>query len=304
LVPGFSAVGPFNTPVFIRSTRDLQRFYGDIDAKLERKGSFFHRSIQTCLLAAPVFALSLLKVNQIDATSNLDNVEYIGLGLDVSVNENITLYENAYNDIYVNFFNRQRFWTPDPEYLQGVVTNGYGKSTTLDAPFFQLVNISTKKLSFIIRKAQGLSQYSVYARDWYGADTNIPYEWIRPYDFIKDFFIQIIAIEGDWTNYSQLATDPYYSQFFNVKGIIPTQLQNFINSPNVNLIGSWTGTIIPDFKDQTGVEQYIETIVNGSTPLTGILMNINQQALDQLNWNDTVNKWVQGEGTDWTAQVD
>ena len=54
LVPGFSARGPFNAPVFIRSTKDLQRFYGPIDKKLERKGSFFHRSIQTCLQTAPV----------------------------------------------------------------------------------------------------------------------------------------------------------------------------------------------------------------------------------------------------------
>jgi hypothetical protein len=43
LLPGFAAQGPFNTPVFIRSTRDLERFYGPIDSKLERKGSFFQR---------------------------------------------------------------------------------------------------------------------------------------------------------------------------------------------------------------------------------------------------------------------
>ena len=53
LLPGFSKVGPFNAPVFIRNTRDLQKFYGDLDRKLERKGSFFHRSIQTALLQSP-----------------------------------------------------------------------------------------------------------------------------------------------------------------------------------------------------------------------------------------------------------
>lgn len=296
LVPGFSTVGPFNTPVFLRSTRDLKRFFGDIDTKLEKKGSFFHRSIQTCLLSSPVFAINLLKVNE-DPTQKLDEVEYIGLSLDCSTLEDASLYTNAKNSLFVNFFDRTRFWTPDPDRLQGVVTNGYSASSVLSAPLFQLVNLSTRKISFIIRKAQGLSQYSIFAKDWYGSENNIPYEWIRPYDLIKDFFVQVIAIEGDWTDYSKLSTDPYYSQFFSENGILPSQLQNFINSPNVNLIGSWTGCIIPDFKDQTGIEQYIETIVNASTPLTGILMNINQQALDQLNWDSSTRKWVLGEGT-------
>ena len=82
LVPGFSSQGPFNAPVFIRSGRDLTKFYGPIDQKLERKGSFFQRSINTCLLASPVFALNLIKVNTdptIDASVSRDHVDYIAL---------------------------------------------------------------------------------------------------------------------------------------------------------------------------------------------------------------------------------
>ena len=94
LVPGFSAKGPFNTPVFIRSTRDLQRFYGDIDLKLERKGSFFQRSIQTCLLTAPVFAINLLKVDDDPQSATKDEVEYIGLALNSSPNRVITSNSN------------------------------------------------------------------------------------------------------------------------------------------------------------------------------------------------------------------
>ena len=294
LVPGFAMQGPYNTPVFIRSTRDRDKFYGPIDIKLERKGSFFQRSIETCLLIAPVFAINLLKVNDINATSNTDKVDFIGLGLDSSAAATST---TVYSDIFINFFNRERFWTPDTDYLQGVVVNKYGTGTIYNAPLLQIVNTGTKTLSFIVRKAQGLSQYSVYAKDWYSAESNIPYEWIRPYDYISDYFIQVIAIEGDWTNYAKLATDPYYSTYFNSNGILPTQLNNFINADNVNLIGSWTGCIIPDFKDQTGSEQYIETVVNAATALTGILLNVNDQALDQLNWNEVSQKWVLGEGT-------
>jgi len=295
LVPGFSAVGPFNTPVFIRSTRDRDRFFGPIDSKLEKRGSFFHRSIETCLLTAPVFALNLLSVNDVNNNSNTDTVEFVGLGLDCSTIDTQVRDASMYKDIYINFFNRQRFWTPDTEYLQGVVTNKYAASSIQSAPLLQIANVGTKNLSFIVRKAIGLSQYSVYAVNWYGSATNIPYEWIRPYDLMKDFFIQVIAVEGNWTNYTALSTDPYFSTYFNADGIIPSQLNNFINLSQVNLVGSWTGCIIPDFKDQTGSEQYIETVVNAATALTGILVNINNEALDQLQWNST--NWALGDGS-------
>ena len=279
LVPGFSKIGPFNTPVFIRSTRDRQKFYGDIDLKLERKGSFFQRSIDTCLLQSPVFAINLLNVNQAP-DSSIDEVDAIALSVDTSMGDQ---NKSVINDKYVNFFNRERFWKPDADYLQGIITNKYAISSAIEAPLFQLANVGTKNISFIIRKAYDLQGYSIAAKDWYGSTDNIPFDWIRPYDLMKEYFIQIIAIEGDWTSYSSLSTDPFYTDYFSADGLLPSKLVDFINLDNVNLVGSWTGTIIPEFRDQTGADQCIENIVNASTPLTGILLNINNEALDQID---------------------
>ena len=297
LVPGFSKVGPFNTPVFIRSTKDRQRWYGDIDTKLERKGSFFQRSIDTCLLQSPIFAINLLNVNlDPDPSNNADKVQALGLSVDSSMSN-----FSVISDLYGNFYNRERFWKADPEYLQGVIVNKYLLGTPESAPFLQLANVGTKNISFIVRKAVGIQGYSVYAKDWYGSDTNIPFQWVRPYDLIKDYFIQIIAVEGDWTNYSKLASDPFYSQYFTTNGIIPSQLTNFINLNQVTLVASFVGTIIPDFRDQTGANQYIEDIVNAATPLTGILLNVNNQALDQLIWDQTQGEWEIGDGSSTQA---
>jgi len=299
LVPGFAAQGPYNSPVFIRSTKDLSRFFGTNDIKLERKGSFFQRSIETCLLASPVFAINLLKVNDIDSSSNTDKVGFTALSLDSSNN---TTQDASTSDMYVNFFNRERFWKADPEYLQGVVNNSLSIPVgSLSAPFLSLANISTKDISFIVKKAGNVGGYAITALDWYGSVSNIPYSWIRPYDLMSDFFIQVVAIEGNWNNYSALSRDPYYSAFFTYSsagsGLIPSKINDFINSPQINLIGSWIGCIIPNFKDKTGSEQYIEPMVNGSTALTGVLMNVNQDAMDQLVWNTTTNQWVVGEGS-------
>ena len=307
LLPGFSAVGPYNTPVFIRSTRDRQRFYGDVDRKLERKGSFFQRSIDVCLLQSPVFAINLIQTNNTPDSSTKDVVQMSALSLDSSVSVQEQDLVNLPEDLYANFFNRSRFWVPDTEYLQGVTNNEYGIPNNESAPLFNFVNIGTKQLSFIIRKATTLQGYSVLAKDWYGNATNIPYEWIRPNDVMKDYFVQVIAIEGNWTNYNSLSTDPLYSEYFNSKGLIPSRLNAFINLPNVNLAGSWTGTVIPEFRDQTGALQSIEDIVNASVSITGVLLNVNKDALDELIWDENDAQWEIGDGSSISAanyQVD
>lgn len=289
LVVGFSKIGPFNAPTFIRSTRDRARFFGDIDKKLEKKGSFFQRSIDTCLLQAPVFALNLLNVDN----SSTNFAEFVSLSLDASASN-----PGVFSDAFINFYNRERFWNPDPDYLLGVAGNkegvpGSAESTSL----LQVANVGTKRVSVIVRKAVGLQGYDVTAKDWYGSDSNIPYEWIRPYDQMKNYFIQVIAIEGDWTNYTGLSVDPFFSAYFNANGVIPSKFNEFINLPQVSLIGSWIGTFIPDFRDQTGANQNIEDIVNASVSLTGILINVNQDALDQLIWDEDQNQWEMGDGT-------
>lgn len=297
LIPGFSKVGPFNAPVFIRSTRDLQKFYGDLDRKLERKGSFFHRSIETCLLQSPVFAINLLKVNDNpDTSTNTDKIDAVSLSVDAA-----TSNFGKYLDLYINFFNRERFWKADSEYLLGVAENKEGVTNAESASLIQVSNVGNRTLSFIFRKAVGLQGYSVFAKDWYGSESKIPYEWIRPNDTMAQYFINMIAVEGDWTNSVQLSSDPFYSDYFTEDGIIPSKINEFLNLPSVNLAGSWIGTIIPDFRDQTGANQYIENIVNASTQLTGVLINVNKDALDQLIWDETQQQWEIGDGSSTTA---
>ena len=299
LLPGFSKVGPFNAPVFIRSTRDRQRFYGDIDRKLERKGSFFHRSIDTALLQSPVFAINLLAVNSSPSDPSTDTAQGMSLSIDSNVS-NTDIYEGVngevYTEKYVNYFNRERFWKADSEYLLGIASNKEGVTTAESTSLIQVANIGTKTISFIVRKAVGLQGYSVFARDWYGSD-KIPFEWIRPYDLMKDYFVNVIAVEGDWTNYSNLSTDPYFSNYFSSDGILPEQLNAFLDLPTVNLIGSWIGTFIPDFRDQTGASQYIEDLINSSTQFTGVLVNVNNEALDQLIWDEDQSQWEIGDGS-------
>ena len=49
LVLGFSKKGPLNTPILLQNVRDLENIFGALDRNLERKGSFFHRTISKLL---------------------------------------------------------------------------------------------------------------------------------------------------------------------------------------------------------------------------------------------------------------
>ena len=54
LVIGYSNKGPFNTPVFVPDVPFFKEVFGDIDAGLELKGSYFHRSCLTALDRGPI----------------------------------------------------------------------------------------------------------------------------------------------------------------------------------------------------------------------------------------------------------
>ena len=74
LVIGFSKKGPVNTPVLLQNVNDLQNIFGTIDNNMERKGSYFHRTVAKMLESSPVYAMNLLVTSDI-----YDQVQYKSL---------------------------------------------------------------------------------------------------------------------------------------------------------------------------------------------------------------------------------
>lgn len=272
LVVGFSKKGPFNTPVFCPDIKTARTIFGDIDTQLERKGSFFHRSLFTCLQVGPVFALNLLALNDDDTTSpdNSDKVNYKAFSID-TVEYNGT----ATPRLLSSFFNKERFWFPDPEYFLATVS-------TIDKPkFFDLVNIGKTPMSIITRKS-AVKGYDLTVREWYAGSGEEKPEFLNDNDYISDYFVDVIAVEGDWTNYAALSIDPVYSKYFTAKGFKKELIDQFVSLPEISLVASITGCLIPDFKDKNGINQFIETLVNNTTGITGLFCAINKAALDDI----------------------
>lgn len=193
LAVGFSKKGPYNVPVFLNSVSDAEKYFGPIDTKLERKGSFFQRSLNTLLKQAPVFALNLLRVDERDKSE----LQRISVQANKVNGEKIAA-------AYDQYFDRSKFWYAKPEKLQALANDNADAS---ESNIFNIANTGTRDITVFIRKAENVKGYNVTAKDFYGAEDKIPYKWILPSDYLSDYFIQVIVVEGKWDDYKKLSAD-------------------------------------------------------------------------------------------------
>lgn len=269
LVVGFSRLGPINAPVFLRDVNTSRRIFGKIDPYLEKRGSFFHRALETCLTTGPVFALNLMPLKSTPVSEGGDATNYRSFAL--AANESNGPVTDA---LVVSFYNKERFWFPDREY---VIATADSKPINRDY-LFTVVNLSQSPISVIVRKSVNATQYNVTAQDYYGLG-NVP-DYMNNTDFLSDFFLDLIIVQGDWTDLGTLRQDPFYSRFFDARGVKADKLAAFLSLDSVTMIGSFTGSIIPDFIDNAGSNQFIENIVNANIGLTGTFIGVNVAKID------------------------
>lgn len=305
LLIGFNPTGAFNVPVFVANDRDRRALFGDIDPKTEEKGAFLNRSIKTALQAGPVFALNLLPVDSTDKTN------YTALSLDSSVanpsqsssasGKDVKMLPSSYyrnqneGDFigvasFPDLYERSKFWNPSPEALLKHFRStdqqvGSISDVNERKPLLGFANTSTKDISILVFKPGNLTGYDVTVREWYGGEESIPYKWIRPTDYISDYFIQVVAIQGLWSDFRSYSADPYWSEYFTNRGVKYDKLREFMSTNSITQVGSWIGCIIPDFVDQTGASDYIINKINNSSTITGLTAVLNTDALGALEVN-------------------
>ena len=291
LAVGFSTVGPFNRPVFLSGPADVTQLFGNIDRKLERKGCFTNRNIRTMVSRSPIFAINLMPIDTTDSSKNADVVGYSTLSM-TAEHEN---FEG--NTLYAFLYDRSRFWIADDNaFVKNVFLSSANeelKSRDVSAEDYKdyalaagfgVGNCGTKDLSLIVRKAEGLTGYNVTFLDWYGNEESIPYKWVNPRDYVSDYFVQVIAIAGKWDDetYAAYSTDIMWSNYFDATGLKRDKLSKFLRLDSVNVVGNWTGCILPNFLDKQGNDKSIDYLINKSCNTTGLLWGVNTNALDAL----------------------
>ena len=283
MVIGVSKKGPVNTPIRLTTTGDLESIFGQMDRGLERKGSFFHRTIAKMLESSPVYAINLLTTDD-----TLDLIEY----------KSLSASSGYVNDIeregpYRRFFDTTGFWKRDAESFMNLTKNNVGYSERA----FSLTNLSDKYVTaFVVKSSRtGFDRTLI---EWYGSIEKLP-AYVNANDFASDYLVDVIVVGGDWSNYQELAIDTRWSAYFNASGLVKTQLRAFANDRNVTLLAYYEGlSLIPYFRDANGTNIFIETTINRDTDRTGLFCSFNADLVETDYYNgllDLVGNTIAGE---------
>ena len=287
LAVGFCDQGPFNRPIYISSTADCDDLIGKINRKLERKGCFTNRAARNMVTRAPLYLMNLLPVNTSTGDDNLDKVGLNALSFNMMAN-NVPA-----EGLFAEMFDRSKFWIADENAMmqsiyRNAVPDGSTSGDALISPIFGVGNCGTKDISLIVRQAEDLAGYNVTFREWYGGEDQIPYKWINPDDYVRDYFVQVIAIKGNWdkSQYETYAADPVWSAYFTKEGLKKDKLGKFLRLDAVTVLGNWTGCIIPNFYDKQNKNRSIDYMINRTSNITGLMFGMNMTALDALAFGE------------------
>jgi len=259
-VIGVSKKGPVNTPILLKTIGELENIFGPLDRQLERKGSFFHRTISKMLEASPIYAINLLLTDD-----TLDQIEY----------QSLSCQTTAQNDIervapYRRFFDTTGFWKRDTDSFLNVAK----ANVDYEKRLLNFTNLSDKYVTIFVFKSQ-ITGFDRNLLEWYGGIEKMP-PYVYPTDLASDYLVDVVVIAGDYSDYRSLSVDPRFSNYFSATGLRKDQVRNFANDRNITTLGYLDGlSLIPYFRDLNGNNIFIETVINRGTDQHGIFCAFN-----------------------------
>ena len=282
MIIGVSKKGPVNTPIRLTTVNDLESVFGTLDRGLERKGSFFHRTISKMLESSPIFAINLLSTDD-----TLDVIEYKSLSSSSGYTNDIER-EGPYR----RFFDTTGFWKRDTESFINLTKTNTGYSERA----FSLTNLSDKYVTAFVFKSQ-VAGFDRTLIDSYGSIERMP-PYLNANDFASDYLVDVVIVSGDWSDYQNLAIDSRWSAYFSASGLVKGQIRNFANDRNVTLLAYYEGlSLIPYFRNASGTNIFIETTINRDTDRTGIFCAFNADLVETDYYNgrlDLVGQTIAG----------
>jgi hypothetical protein len=304
LVVGYSEIGPFNIPVYIKSVSEFKSIYGDVSKKLEKRGIFFHRMAIQALAAGPILCLNLKKFAG----------ETVGAA---TINTDFNPSFEIIDTVKVNvedIYDTSRFWELSAEKLIGLKAID---KTSMDQ-YINIATTNTKESSgtFFIRKASGnkLNQYNISVSDWYSDRIEEMPEYLLPYknSKISDFFAEIYVFKGHFTadqvlasstlkNYFELASKD--GQLLNEEGMVKgadekpglrlkpymtnaygdavDTLDALYTEDTASPLAHYIGCLIPYFKNKKGQYVSLDVLFNADIDVHNMMMSFNTDLLDE-----------------------
>lgn len=307
LVVGYSEKGPFNTPVYIDTVADFVATFGNISRRLERKGSFFHRSCIQALAAGPILALNLKPFNVDTANPEKADVYcFNAADIDGTIHKAPHKARVADGDV-ASIYNTNRFWVADPDALHDIDLDG---ATPEEQDYIRIAQTSSSEDSCtIFIRPYTPSQYNVRISDWYSSETgeDMPtyMESIKDH-FLSEFFAEVYVFKGNlaqgslfeetgtlgaygkengvdkWQKFCNVASGKVSLNdgFKNAYGEAADPLEAMSSVSTSGFIGRYQGILFPNFKDANGVLIDLASVFNAAYSKHKMLMHMNEAMLD------------------------
>jgi len=277
LIIGSSKRGPINTVVALSDLNSAVAVYGEKDTKLESRGSYFHRTLEVALRRGPVFALNVLPTDD-----TLDKVKFATFNTE-SASFSSDLGAAAFEQPLSSFFNTQKLWFTDEDQFNRTKNNALGPED--DNKIFSIVNLGKRPIT-VWAKLADVSGYDVTVKEYYkvtgGDKVTIP-TYLHPDDIVADYIVEVIAVEGEWTDNVRLANDPVFKSYFNEKGLIMSKLNGFLNLREVKVVARVNGSLIPQFKDPSGSDISIDRVFNRLFSQTELFCALDENKIELID---------------------
>lgn len=310
LVVGYSEIGPFNIPVYVKSASEFKSIYGDISKKLEKRGVYFHRMAIQALSVGPILCLNLKKFAGETVGAATINTDF-NPSFDI-----IDTVKLNVEDIY----DTTRFWELSSEKL----INLQAVNKTVMDQYINIAMTNTKESSgtFFIRKASGtkMNQYNITVSDWYSDRLDEMPEFLHNYknNKISDFFAEIYVFGGHFTSDQVLASSTLKNYFEIATGkdkngndivldengedvkesglkpglMLKSHVTNAFGDPVDTLdalygedtarpLAHYVGCLIPYFKNKKGQYMSLDVLFNSDIDIHNMMMSFNTDILDE-----------------------
>ncbi len=331
LVVGYSEKGPFNTPVYVRNEQEFKQIFGGKSKKLERYGVWFHRMAVEALKGGPILALNIKNFENpykegTDKYDDFDNefnrVDFATFNPQESIFRmdlgEGTILDNL-NMKVSELYNTDRFWKLEPEHLEDLVDDGV--IDTDQAGYITITSTDSKDTSVsIFMRGYEPTGYDVTFKEWYSSVLNgedLP-AYMEGYEneLVSHYFAQIYIFKGKFT--PEIAASDKLSKFFvinqtdngpivslkpyieNAFGEKIDTLEALANNDASNFVKSYSGILLPDFRDANNMVISLDSLVNGDNYLHKLMMRLNQTMLWEgditLDEIDTTGWYITSEG--------
>lgn len=306
LLIGSSRRGPINTVVLVNDTKVARNVYGSRDFFLENRGSYFHKYMNVMLNEGPIYALNVVPIDLLEDNYdlagyvNLDRAAFMPFNAEcASYNDSSLMYEfkppvlgpTAHTAPLKNYYNRQKFWFASDVELTKVKNKAFNLNPIAANDIISVANLGKRPVTVFIQRAN-MTGYDLTAKEWYSnvTDENVKPSFVHDDDFISDYMVDVIVVEGDWTNYARLAVDPVYGSYFTERGLKISRVNDFLAIGDVVTVTRQLGCVIPDFQDKAGRTIAIDKVFNNQYPLTELIMAVDYAKLEQYDLSeDTFN---------------